>query len=75
MKLGINYIHCITDSYVTSNTYFVAFVILGVNTFMITGVNPIYKLIRYNKFTFIFINLRSSVFISTLKVYYLLPNS
>ena len=45
----LNSIHNIQVSYVTSNTQFVTSVIPGFNTFMIPGVNSIYKLISYNK--------------------------
>ena len=57
MKSGIKSIHDIPPSYVTSNTYFLTFMILGVNTFMMPGVNHIYELIIQNRFTCLFINL------------------
>ena len=49
LKPGLNSIHDIKVSYVTSNTYILTFLIPGVNTFVMTGVNSIYELIRYNK--------------------------
>ena len=61
---GLQSIHVIHNSYITYNTYFVTFVITGVSTFVIPGVNSIYELISYNKFTCIFSNLLHSLLIS-----------
>ena len=61
---GLQSIHVIQNSYITYNTYFVTFVITGVSTFVIPGVNSIYELISYNKFTCIFSNLLHSLLIS-----------
>ena len=63
MRPGIKHIHDIHSSYVTSNTDFVTFMIPGVNTLVMPGVNYIYELIGYIKFTFIQIDLLSSIFI------------
>ena len=40
------------DSYITTNTYFVEFRIPYVNTFIMSGVNSIYKLISYKNYLY-----------------------
>ena len=61
-------IHDIQVSYITSNTYFVTFVMRDFNTFVIPGFNSIYKLriALSNNFLF-FVHPLNSIFISKYK--------
>ena len=45
ITFGLKFIHDIHNINVTYMTYFVIFTIPGVNTFVMSGVNSIYKLI------------------------------
>ena len=61
MKPGLKSIHDIHTSYINSNTYFVVFVIPGVNKSVMPCVNSIYELISYNKFTCVCVCNRQAV--------------
>ena len=58
-KKCLKYIHDIKNRYVTSSTYFVTFMVIGLNTFVIPGVKYIYKNISYktNALVFLLIHL------------------
>ena len=49
ITFGLKFIHGIHYSYYTSNAYFMIFMILGDNPFVMPGVNYIYELVGYNK--------------------------